>query len=536
MLGRQGERVSTTLVDQLGCGEPVACAAAWFNGAMTRKRRSLLLFGVLAIASFFRFYHLAATPPGLYIDEAMDGVNAQNVAQTGQFRVYYPEDNGREGLYVNILALAFTYRLLPDTAPWSVRMPAAVIGVLTVLGVYFLVTELFTGSIALLSAFFLATSFWHINFSRIGFRAILAPFCLSWAMYFLLRAFRANSLRNRTPRGGEGTTKYLLYAVAGGVFYGLGFYTYIAFRITPLLLSVPALFFRKEPAFQKCAACFLIVTYLVALPIGWYYLHHPTDFSRRTAQLSVARSATPLTVIAGNTYKTALMFNWRGDRNWRHNTSRAPQLFWPVGMLFILGMILGATALLKRDSTLAAPDSQFAILFLMAWLILGAVPEILSNAEVPHALRALLMVVPAMVFAAIGAFWIYCRLAAKLDARWMPAVTACFLAFLGAAAYRQYFMTWAGNPNVAAAFDADYVAIGKRINALPPSTEKYVVVAGGVLDYGIPSVAEAVLYVTHSFVPDATAQKHVGHIHFLLPNEIDRIPSGTASVAIFEIR
>jgi 4-amino-4-deoxy-L-arabinose transferase-like glycosyltransferase len=503
---------------------------------MTRNRRLLLLSGVLAIASFLRFYHLASTPPGLSIDEAMDGVNAQNVAQTGQFKVYYPEDNGREGLYVNILALAFRYHLLPDTAPWSLRIPAAVSGVLAVLGVYLLVAELFTDGIALLSAFLLATSFWHINFSRIGFRAILAPFCLSWAMYFLLKALRGNRPRNRTLPCAEGTAKYLLCAMAGGVFYGLGFYTYIAFRITPLLLPVPILFFRKEPAVWKCAALFLIITFLVALPIGWYYLHHPADFFGRTAQVSVTRSARPLAVAAGNAYKTALMFNWHGDRNWRHNVSRAPQLFWPVGIFFILGIILGAAAFLKRDSAVAAGDSRFAILFMVVWFILGALPEVLSDAGIPHALRAILMVVPATIFAAIGAFWIYRRLAAKLDAGWMAAVAACFLAFLGTAAYRQYFISWAGNPNVAAAFDARYVAIGNQIKALPPSAEKYVVVAGGVLDYGIPSVAESVLYVTHSFVPSTAAQKHVGHIHFLLSSEIDQIPSGTAPSAIFEIR
>src|ERR1019366_9531911 len=214
--------------------KPVPKMEIRFTGAMTRNRRLLLLFGVLAIASFLRFYHLASTPPGLSIDEAMDGVNAQNVAQTGQFKVYYPEDNGREGLYVNILAVAFRYHLLPDTAPWSLRMPAAVSGVLTVLGVYLLVTELFTASTALLSAFFLATCFWHINFSRIGFRAILAPLCLCWAMYFLLKALRGSSPRHRGVGGVEATAKYFLYAVAGGVFYGVGFYTYIAFRITPL--------------------------------------------------------------------------------------------------------------------------------------------------------------------------------------------------------------------------------------------------------------------------------------------------------------
>ena len=95
----------------------VSFATIWI---MTKKIRWTLLVGILIIAGFFRFYHLTATPPGLFMDEAMDGVNAQNVAQTGHFKVYYPEDNGREGLYVNILAVAFKYHILPETAPWSV--------------------------------------------------------------------------------------------------------------------------------------------------------------------------------------------------------------------------------------------------------------------------------------------------------------------------------------------------------------------------------------------------------------------------------
>jgi len=503
---------------------------------MTRKRRLLLLLGVLLVASFFRFYHLTVTPPGLSIDEAMDGVNAQYAAQTGQLKVYYPEDNGREGLYVNILALAFRCHLLPDTEPWSVRVPAAVAGVLTVLGVYLLAAELFTGSIALLSAFLLATCFWHINFSRIGFRAILAPLCLTWAMYFLLKAIRGSSPRIGALQGAEGNARCLLYAVAGGVFYGLGFYTYIAFRITPLLLPLPIFLFRNRPAVWKCAVLFLLVTFPVAAPIGWYYLQHPADFLNRTAQVSVARSAKPFAVVAANAYKTALMFNWHGDRNWRHNVSREPELYWPVGIFFLLGLTLGAAAFFKRYSGLAAGDSRPAFLFLTVWLILGGLPAVFSDGGIPHALRALLMVVPAVIFAAVGASWIHGWLAAKLNPRLMAVAAACFLAFLGVAAYRQYFVTWARDPNVAAAFDAGYVAIARQINALPPSTEKYVVVAGGILDYGIPSAAESVLYVTHSFVPDAAAQKHVSHIHFLLPGEIGQIPAGTPPGAIFEIR
>jgi len=35
--------------------------------------------------------------------------------------VFYLEDNGREGLYVNILALLFN--VLPSNQPWVIRFP-----------------------------------------------------------------------------------------------------------------------------------------------------------------------------------------------------------------------------------------------------------------------------------------------------------------------------------------------------------------------------------------------------------------------------
>src|SRR5271170_7126321 len=243
---------------------------------MSKRTRIWLLVGVLIIATFFRFYHLTTTPPGLYPDEAMDGANAQNVAQTGQFKVYYPEDNGREGLYVNILAIAFKFHLLPETAPWSVRFPAAVAGVLTVLGVYCLVAELFKErdegyEIALLAAFLLATSFWHINFSRIGFRAILAPLCLTWSLFFLIKSLRAKPHENKTH-----SPAAFWYATAAGIIFGAGFYTYIAFRIAPLLLLVFLPFFKKDWRFWQRAIVFLLTTFIVALPIGLFFIQNPS--------------------------------------------------------------------------------------------------------------------------------------------------------------------------------------------------------------------------------------------------------------------
>ena len=417
------------------------------SAGISSKQKYFLLFGTLAIATFFRFYGLTFTPAGLYLDEAMDGVSAQDVSRTGQYRVYYPEDNGREGLYVNILAAAFRYRILPETKPWSVRAPAAAAGVLTVLGTYVLADELWGPEVGLLASFFLATAFWHINFSRIGFRAVLGPLLLTWSCWCFIKCAR----ESRVPRA-------VIYGIIGGVIYGLGFYTYIAYRITPLLLLALLPFFRKSSGLLRNALPGIFAALLVVLPLASYYLEHPADFSGRSSQVSVLNSNRPVADLTANAVKTALMFNWRGDANWRHNVSGEPELSWPINILFLAGIAvcLFRMAMKWRNSTISNATIRalptLPIIFTCAWFVLGAIPEIFSNEGIPHALRALLMVVPTMIFAAIGGIWAY-RLVRD---RWKVA-PARFLGFFFlvdviVTAYVSYFIVWARNPSVPPGF------------------------------------------------------------------------------------
>ncbi|MEK7086713.1 MAG: hypothetical protein AAB935_00445, partial [Patescibacteria group bacterium] len=133
---------------------------------MTNKRSFVFaIIGILALASFFRFYKLPSVHPGLYPDEAMNGNNALEAIKTNDFKIFYPENNGREGLFINIQALFLKF-LLPENGhpePWMLKLPSAIFGILTVLGVFFLARELFRNyhgnKIALLSSFFLAVSF-----------------------------------------------------------------------------------------------------------------------------------------------------------------------------------------------------------------------------------------------------------------------------------------------------------------------------------------------------------------------------------------
>ena len=484
----------------------------------------LVLAGIVLFASFLRLYHITTTPPGLYPDEAMNGNNALEVATTGHFKAFYPEDNGREGLYVN--TLVFFIKAFGNE-PWVVRLPAAITGILTVVGIYFLGAELLGEEAGLLAAFLLAACFWHIDLSRIGFRAIMAPFFLIWALYFALRSFRSKK------EFGAWT-----YALLGGVFFGAGFSTYIAYRIMPLLFLVFIPFFRKHPHFWRRTAVFVIVGVLVALPLGIYFLQHPGSFFGRTSEISVTSTGNPIGAFTLNVAKTLGMFNFRGDGNWRQNIAGAPELFFPVGILFLLGIALGAASLVRSMRKRGPDDPEpwfpaFSMTLIAAWFAIGIVPAAASNEGIPHALRSILTLPPAILFAAIGGIWTYRAIRDGGFKKTAAALGILFILIVGINGYTSYFITWAKNPNVYGAFNGNYVQIGDEINALPTSTPKYVVVnAGGVLARGIPVPAETVMFVTDSFT---TSTRRARNITYLLPGQEDLIPQGTPTDTIFSI-
>ena len=124
---------------------------------MTRKQEILVLFLILVLAGFLRLWQLDTIPPGLYPDVAINGNDALNALQNRDFKVFYPEHNGREGLFFHLIALSFA---IFGPSVWAIKIVAALIGFLTVLGTYLLVKEIFSTNkyLPLISSFLLATS------------------------------------------------------------------------------------------------------------------------------------------------------------------------------------------------------------------------------------------------------------------------------------------------------------------------------------------------------------------------------------------
>ena len=503
----------------------------------------ILLSLIIIISAFLRAYNIKSLPPGLYPDEAMNGNNALEAISTGNWKIFYPENNGREALFINIQALSIKAL---GNEPWALRVVSAIFGILTVLGVYFLAKELFSKlrtthyglqteekiplnqKIALLSAFLIATSFWHIMFSRIGFRAIMAPFFLTWALYFFLKALR--------------TQKWLFYGIISGIVYGLGMHSYIAYRATPLLIMVIfGMWFFKHKESRKAALktfiVFVIFSFLAFAPLGYYFLKNPADFMGRTSQVSVFSSETPLKDLALNTVKTLGIFGIVGDYNWRHNYSGRPALFWPVGFIFLIGSLFGLISIFKKRVNDRDETINFASWILFSSLVIVSLPVVISNEGIPHALRSIIMIPPVFILAGFGGIWLYEFLKNYFGdfehgvfKKFLFIASVLFLIFLPFNAYYEYFIAWGKNPNVQGAFAADYVAIGRELNKLPAERPKYVIVeAPGINVRGIPMPSQTVMFITDTFTPDKQLKKNV---YYKLSSQIKQIPEGSYTVII----
>ena len=490
-----------------------------------------LLLAIIAIAVFFRFYRLDSVPPGLYPDIAINGNNALQSLQTGNWLPFYADNNGREGMIVWLDALSMA---VFGITPLALKIPAAVFGALTVFGLYLLARELFDkrkNFIALLAAFLLATSFWHINFSRIGFRVILEPFFLIFSFYFLTKSFRS---------------KKISWAVAAGIFFGLGFYTYTGYRLAVLLLLCALAFWlinfwKNKIQFIKISAAGLLAAFAVALPIGLYFLNNPADFIGRAGQTSVFSSSNPAFELGKSLVLHLGMFNFYGDGNWRHNLPGAAELFCPVGVLFLIGIVLSIKRLIKSIKIRDFEHEFQSYPLLLFWFFFMLLPGVLTSEGIPHALRTLAVIPAVMILAAVGGLAVYDWMKSRWPKIAVIGTAALFIAATALNGYWRYFIVWADNDNVKGAFTDTFVDIGRLTSELHRQGWRTVVIVnenGTPVPYpdGIPMPAQTVIFAetAHCYRSGCLIGKtwYSPHSTYLKPDQLGQIVPGPKTIIV----
>lgn len=149
----------------------------------------------LILSLFLRFWHFGTIPLGLSRDEASHGYTAWSLLKTGkdEYGVSFPLSIKAFGDW---RLPAYDYLTIPFVAifgpsDWSVRLPSALAGLITLVALYFLALKLFLNApVALIS---LATLPWHLHFSRHAHEGNLGLTWLTLAILFFLFASKSLS-------------------------------------------------------------------------------------------------------------------------------------------------------------------------------------------------------------------------------------------------------------------------------------------------------------------------------------------------------
>jgi hypothetical protein len=115
--------------------------------------------------------------------------------------------------------------------------------------------------------------------------------------------------------------------------------------------------------------------------------------------------------------------------------------------------------------------------FLLAWFFALLIPEFLANEGNPHALRAIGTLPVVMIMAVIPFMWIfkkYHSFGHSFRIFLISSMIAIF-AFIGIADPIKYFVFFANSPEQHASFQANLSEVSKYINAVPASSEKYII-------------------------------------------------------------
>lgn len=233
-----------------------------------KNRYEIIIYILLVIGFAVRLINIQNLPNGLNVDEASSGYEAYAISNYGI---------DRNGNSVPVFLLSwgsgqnalYTYMIIPfvklfGLSVLTTRLPMAILGCISLVIMYKLLSMLGNKKLAIIGLAFLAINPWHIMKSRWGLESNVFPDLVLIAVYLIIYALKHE----------KNSILYLGFGVLGLCAYSYGTaYFFMPLFVLPLLVY----FVIKKKITIKVAIICLAIVFIISLPIILYVFINTFD-------------------------------------------------------------------------------------------------------------------------------------------------------------------------------------------------------------------------------------------------------------------
>jgi 4-amino-4-deoxy-L-arabinose transferase-like glycosyltransferase len=381
---------------------------------MTRIQKYILVL-IIFCAALLRVVSLDKVPPNLSNDEISIAYDAYSLLKTQRdwhghiFPISFQSHNTYKAPLTIYLAIPFTALL--GNNEYSVRLPSAILGILTILVLFFLARELTKNiNLSLATSFVLTFSPWHIYCSRMALESNIALFFVTAGVYLFIR--------------GLNTVKTSIF-LSSFFFFALSLYAYhTEWIFTPLIISLLILLFFKK-IIKKSVLVFGIIIFLVLIfPLVLDSLNNLQTNARANTEIifkepgieRVIKRNDLSVVIKTSAIALAIFGNYSQYASINHLFVNGLNLMprddpFQIGLFYLIflpGFLVGLFKVKEyyKDN----------FIYIYTWLFIGPlVGSITINA--PNIIRNLVSAVPYSIVIACGCYFLWLKLNNKIILR-----------------------------------------------------------------------------------------------------------------------
>ncbi len=347
-----------------------------------------LLIFIVILSAPLRLYNLNTHPPGLFGDEAADGLDALSII-SGDRPLFLTENNGREPLHAYLVALSTN---LLGRTPAAVRLPSALASTLTILALFLATRAITNTRLALIASIISGFTVWPIMLGRLATRPALLPLALSITLWLVIEAYKKNNNK---------------LWILSGLMLGICVYTYTPIRLLIIfpLLCLSALFVAQIRRRIILGATYFFLSFaIIVSPFVIYTANNQEQVLGRTTGVSaIDLNDEPSAIFNTTVSQTIAVFQMfsvpgKGDWNLRHNIPNRPVFDPIITFALLIGLTIAPQKLGKQK-----------LAFILVYSIIALLPSILSE-EAPHFGRASGILPILFIFPALGLSWIHKQL------------------------------------------------------------------------------------------------------------------------------